>query len=246
MPVFRLSEELAFPNPALARRDGLLAVGGDLSAERLVLAYSNGIFPWFSEDDPILWWSPPVRPVVNPADVRVPRSLAKAIRRKPYEIRLDTHFTDVVRACARAPRPGQSGTWITPEMRDAYVGLHALGIAHCAEAWAEDKLVGGLYGVCLGGAFFGESMFAKAPDASKVAFVTLCAQLARWGVELIDSQVTNEHTERFGTTEIPRAEFLARLRELVRRPMRQGPWTLDADLAQGGLPEKAGAGASGD
>ncbi len=233
MPVFRLSRELVFPPPELARRDGLLAVGGDLSAERLVLAYQNGIFPWYSEGDPILWWSPPVRPVVVPADVHVPRSLGKAMRKAQFEFRLDTAFAQVIEGCAVAPRPDQPGTWITEDMNRAYVHLHELGLAHCAEAWENGVLVGGLYGVALGAMFFGESMFTTVPDASKSTFVTLCAQLDRWGFELIDSQVTNPHTARFGTVEIARDEFLRRVRELVQLPTRRGNWALDADLRHG-------------
>lgn len=233
MPVYRLSEEIAFPDPSLARRDGLLAVGGDLSPERLVLAYSNGIFPWYSEGEPLQWWSPPVRPVVAPSRIHVSRSLRKVLGKRPYEIRLDTSFREVIEACAHTPRARQPGTWITDEMVEAYVRLHELGIVHSAEAWADGELVGGLYGVALGGAFFGESMFARRPDASKVAFVVLCRQLTRWGFELIDSQITNEHTRRFGTVEISRRSFLAAVRELVRRPGHVGAWRLDPDLPTG-------------
>lgn len=234
-----MSEEIAFPHPSLARRDGLLAIGGDLSPERLVLAYANGIFPWYSEGEPIQWWSPRVRPVIVPSEVHVGRSLGKVLGRKPFEIRLDTSFRQVIEACADAPRPGQPGTWITDEMVDAYVRLHELGIAHSAEAWVNGELVGGLYGVALGGAFFGESMFARSADASKVAFVILCRQLARWGFELIDSQITNEHTRRFGTVEIPRRSFLSIVHELVRRPGRVGAWSLDPDLPLGRQGENA-------
>jgi leucyl/phenylalanyl-tRNA--protein transferase len=231
VPVFELDDDLSFPRPELARRDGLLAVGGDLSVDRLVLAYSNGIFPWFSEGDPILWWSPPVRPVLEPARIHVGRSLEKAIRKQPYRLTFDTAFGDVIDACAKAPRPGQHGTWITRAMRKAYRQLHEAGIAHSAEAWQGDELVGGLYGIALGGAFFGESMFARAPDASKIAFVTLCRHLERWGFGLIDSQVTNEHTARFGTVEIPRSEFLARVREELKKPGKPGKWAVEGPAA---------------
>ena len=229
MPVFRLTKRLAFPDPSLADPSGLLAVGGDLSTERLLLAYSNGIFPWYGPESPPRWWSPPVRPVLRPAEVHVGRSLAKAVKRRPFELRLDTAFRAVMEACAE-PRPGQDGTWIVPEMVEAYTRLHELGLAHSAEAWSGGALAGGLYGVALGGVFFGESMFARVDDASKIAFVTLCRQLDRWGFELIDSQVTNEHTARFGTVEIPRDEFRSRVRSLLEKPTRRGPWTLDADL----------------
>ncbi len=230
MPVYQLTDEVVFPRPSLARADGLLAVGGDLTRERLVLAYSNGIFPWYSEGEPILWWSPPVRPVVAPAEIHVGRSLAKALRRRPYELRFDTAFRQVIDACASVPRKGQDGTWITAAMREAYLDLHQAGLAHSAEAWKDGDLAGGLYGVALGGAFFGESMFARAPDASKIAFVVLCRHLAAWGFGLVDSQVTNEHTARFGTVEIPRGEFLARVRRELKKPTRGGPWTVDETL----------------
>jgi len=238
VPVYRLTREITFPHPSLARRDGLLAVGGDLSPERLLLAYSNGIFPWFSEGDPIMWWSPPVRPVVAPGEVHVPRSLAKLMRKQPFEIRLDTSFERVIASCAFTPRPEEPGTWITHGMREAYGKLHELGLAHSAEAWQQGELVGGLYGVALGAVFFGESMFTREPDASKAAFVTLCAQLARWQFELIDSQVSNPHTARFGTVEIPRAEFVSRVQSLVERPSRRGQWVLDADLIHGPVAAK--------
>lgn len=228
--MFRLSRDLVFPAPRLARDDGLLAVGGDLSPERLMLAYANGIFPWFSEGDPILWWSPPVRPVLDPAEVHVGRSLAKTLRKKPYEIRLDTAFEDVIAACSEVERPDQAGTWITRDIQRAYTRLHRRGLAHSAEAWLDGELVGGLYGVCMGGVFFGESMFARAPDASKVAFVVLCRQLVAWNIRLIDSQVTNEHTARFGMVEIPRAEFLARVKTALDQPTRPGPWTLEVEI----------------
>lgn len=230
MPVFRLSRDLVFPAPRLARDDGLLAVGGDLSPERLMLAYANGIFPWFSDGDPILWWSPPVRPVLDPAEVHIGRSLAKTLRKKPYEIRLDTAFADVIAACSEVERPDQAGTWITRDIQRAYTRLHRRGLAHSAEAWLDGELVGGLYGVCMGGVFFGESMFARAPDASKVAFVVLCRQLVEWNIRLIDSQVTNEHTARFGMVEIPRAEFLARVKKALEQPTRPGPWTLEIEI----------------
>lgn len=232
VPVFELSQELAFPDPNRARRDGLLAVGGDLSPERLLLAYSNGIFPWFSEGDPILWWSPPVRPVLAPAEVRVNRSLAKTLRRAPYELRFDSACAEVIAACATVPRVGQGGTWITDDMQAAYTRLHELGFVHSAEAWQDGVLVGGCYGVAIGKAFFGESMFARAPDASKVAFVGLCRHLAAWGFGLIDSQVTNEHTERFGTVEIPRVEFLARVRGLAQQPTKRGRWSVESSLLE--------------
>ena len=228
MPVFRLSARLAFPPPELADESGLLAVGGDLRPERLLLAYSLGIFPWYSEGLPILWYSPDPRLVLEAGDLVVSRSLEKTIRRGRYRVTLDTAFDRVIRACAESPRPGQQGTWITEDMERAYRHLHELGYAHSAEAWLDDQLVGGLYGVSLGAAFFGESMFARAGDASKVAFVTLVEQLDRWGIDLVDCQVHTEHLARFGAAEWPRERFLRRLADALEQPTRSGRWQLDA------------------
>jgi leucyl/phenylalanyl-tRNA--protein transferase len=225
MPVFRLTRRLEFPPPELAE-DGLLAVGGDLCPERLVLAYSMGIFPWYEEGQPILWHSPDPRMVLPVASLRVPRSVAKAVRKGLYRVTLDTAFDDVIDACASVFRPGQHSTWITPEMRKAYGELFRRGLAHSAEAWAGDVLVGGLYGVSLGGVFFGESMFARASDASKVAFVTLMGALRAWGMTLVDSQVYTDHLARFGAEEWPRSRYLKELREALKRPTRKGPWRL--------------------
>jgi leucyl/phenylalanyl-tRNA---protein transferase len=226
MPVFELDDRLIFP-PAHYAEDGLLAVGGDLSPERLILAYSQGIFPWFSEGQPILWHSPDPRMVLLADRLRVPRSLKKTLRKHPYRITLDTAFPKVIEACATVPRPGQRGTWITRSMKKAYLELHRRGLAHSVEAWREDRLAGGLYGVCLGTAFFGESMFAKEPDASKVAFVTLVEQLGRWGIQLIDSQVYTPHLARFGAEEWPRRRYLAALKKAVAQSTRVGPWSFD-------------------
>jgi leucyl/phenylalanyl-tRNA--protein transferase len=224
--IFRLDDRIVFPRPELAEPSGLLAVGGDLEPERLVLAYALGIFPWYSEGQPILWHSPDPRMVLRSSEIHVGRSLAKAMRRPGYEVRLDTAFAEVIERCARVPRPGQTGTWITADMVAAYVELHERGIAHSAEAFLDGKLVGGLYGVSLGAAFFGESMFATAPDASKVAFVTLVQQLARWGIELVDCQVRTDHLARFGAKEWPRSRFLAALQEALATPTRVGAWRL--------------------
>jgi leucyl/phenylalanyl-tRNA--protein transferase len=231
MPLFRLSRALVFPDPSLAEPDGLLAVGGDLRPERLVLAYRVGLFPWFNQDTPILWWSPDPRFVLEPSQVRVGRSLAKRIRQRPYVIRADTAFEAVVRACGEAPRPGQDGTWITDEMVDAYVRLHRLGVAHSVEAWDGGALVGGLYGVAIGRVFFGESMFARAPDASKIAFVQLCRAIADRGGNLVDCQVPTDHLARFGAMGWPRPRFLDHLRAHVGPPdapvegLPMGSWT---------------------
>lgn len=227
MPVFRLDSRLIFPPPELAE-DGLLAIGGDLSVDRLILAYSQGIFPWYSEGQPILWHSPDPRMVLRAEQLHVPRSLAKLQRRARFEITLDTAFADVIEACAKAKRPGQRGTWITRAMKRAYAALHLAGYAHSVEARLNGELVGGLYGVSLGSAFFGESMFARASEASKLAFVTLVQQLRRWDITLIDCQVHTDHLARFGATEWQRAQYLASLEQAVGRPTRLGPWRFDA------------------
>lgn len=226
MPIFALDDRLIFPPPELADENGVLAVGGDLSIERLLLAYQMGIFPWYGEGLPIIWHSPDPRMVLIPDELHVPRSLKKAMRKEPYEIRLDTAFAEVMTACAKAPRPEQDGTWITDDMYDAYVDLHEHGFAHSAEAWSDGLLVGGLYGVCLGHVFFGESMFAKAPDASKIAFVTLVEQLRAWDIALIDCQVYTDHLQRFGAREWPRPKYLRELAKLVDEPTRVGRWRL--------------------
>jgi len=204
-----------------------LAVGGDLRPERLLLAYSRGIFPWYSKGQPILWHSPDPRMVLLIEDLTVPRSLRKTLKKSPFDITLDTAFPEVVEACASVPRPDQRGTWITPAMRKAYSELYRLGLAHSAEAWHEKRLVGGLYGVSLGGAFFGESMFTKVADASKLAFVTLVRQLQHWGINLVDCQVYTEHLARFGATEWPRSRYLAALAKALRQSTRQGRWAFD-------------------
>jgi leucyl/phenylalanyl-tRNA--protein transferase len=236
LPVYRLDDRLVFPPPDHAE-DGLLAVGGDLRPERLVLAYSEGIFPWYQRG-PILWHSPDPRMVLLADRLRVPRSLAKTIRRRPYVLTLDTAFRRVIQGCASVRRPGQRSTWITPAMREAYVELHRRGLAHSVESWRDGELVGGLYGVSLGAAFFGESMFALAPDASKVAFVALVEQLGRWGITLVDSQVYTEHLARFGAEEWPRDKYLAALRRALDRPHRAGPWAFDEPKADEPSPSR--------
>ncbi len=225
MPVFRLDRRLVFPDPNLAE-EGLLAVGGDLRPERLLLGYASGIFPWYEEGQPILWHSPDPRMVLEPEKLHVSASLEKAIRREPYTITFDTAFRDVIEGCAAARRPDEPGTWITPDMIEAYTELHRSGFAHSAEAWKGETLAGGLYGVSLGAAFFGESMFARSPDASKIAFVTLVRRLERWGITLIDSQVYTEHLERFGAVEWPRERYLATLAKAIQKPTRKGRWAL--------------------
>ncbi|OHC85995.1 MAG: leucyl/phenylalanyl-tRNA--protein transferase, partial [Sideroxydans sp. RIFOXYD2_FULL_59_7] len=201
----------------LEKPNGLLAAGGGLSPERLLDAYRHGIFPWFGEGDPILWWSPDPRMVLIPAEFRCSHSLRKTLRRGAYQLRTDTAFEQVMRACA-APRDGQNGTWIQEEMVHAYCALHGLGYAHSVETWMGGELVGGLYGVSLGRMFYGESMFSRRTDASKIALAHLCAQLQRWGFGMIDCQMNTAHLASLGAREIPRKEFLSRLQELINYP----------------------------
>jgi leucyl/phenylalanyl-tRNA---protein transferase len=229
MPVYRLDDRLVFPPVHLAE-DGLLALGGDLRPERLILGYTKGIFPWYAENLPILWHSPDPRMIMTTRDLVIQRSLRKQIRRKPYDLRMDTAFEQVLRGCAATPRPGQNGTWLIPEMVDAYVKLHVLGYAHSIEAWKDDELVGGLYGVSLGAAFFGESMFAKAPDASKIAFAAAVRQLDEWRIGLIDCQVHTDHLERFGAYEVPRMNYIELLRHALDEPTKRGTWRFEMDL----------------
>ena len=226
MPIYRLGRAVAFPDPALAEPDGLLAVGGDLQPERLLEAYARGIFPWFDDRSPILWWSPDPRLVLAPEELHVSRSLARTLRRGTFRVTADTAFDSVIRRCAEKGRPGQRGTWITPEMIDAYCALHRLGFAHSFEAWEGEALAGGLYGVSLGAVFFGESMFADAPDASKVAFARGVAWLASRGVGLVDCQVRTDHLVSLGARELPRREFLARVEAALEAPTLRGRWEL--------------------
>ncbi len=228
MPVYALPDEVLFPDPEAADPSGLLAVGGDLRPQRLLAAYAHGIFPWYSEGQPILWHSPDPRFVLFPGELHVTRTLRQSIRKQSYRLTLDSAFEEVISRCALVPRPGQWGTWITEEMEEGYVALHQLGFAHSVEAWLGDELVGGLYGVSLGSLFFGESMFATQKDASKVAFVGLVNQLIRWDFSLIDSQVHTDHLERFGCREIPRSEYLLLLAQGLEATTRRGPWAFDA------------------
>lgn len=224
MPVYALGRALAFP-PVERAVDGLLAVGGDLSPERLLLAYRSGIFPWYDDRLPILWHSPDPRCVIAVDRVHVGRSLRRVIAKKTYDVRFDTAFEDVIEACKATPRPGQDGTWITEEMQDAYVELHRRGYAHSVESWQDGELAGGLYGVSLGRIFFGESMFAWRPDASKVALVTLATTLREWGFPIIDAQVPTPHTLAMGAEQWPRAKFIDVLRTELAHDTRQGSWT---------------------
>lgn len=224
MTIYRLFDEPVFPDPAEADPDGLLAIGGDLSPERLVSAYAQGIFPWYSAGSPILWWSPDPRLTLEPAALHVPASLRRVLNSRRFRFTLDQDFGRVIRACAAAPRPGQEGTWIVPEMVRAYERLHALGLAHSAEAWEDGELVGGVYGVALGSVFFGESMFHARPEASKALFATLVRWLGERGCTLIDCQQTTAHMLRFGASEMPRREFLRRVEEGLRSKVLAGRW----------------------
>ena len=211
-----LTSELTFPPlaTALTEKDGangLLAAGGDLSPQRLLAAYRRGIFPWYSAGDPLLWWSPDPRMVLIPEQLKISRSLARTLRQAPYEVRLDTAFADVIKACAKAPRDGQNGTWISSEMQSAYSELHRLGYAHSVETWRGGSLVGGLYGVALGQAFFGESMFSHVTDASKIALAHLCALLQQKSFGIIDCQMETNHLSSLGASPISRTEFATML-----------------------------------
>jgi leucyl/phenylalanyl-tRNA--protein transferase len=226
--VYRIPEDdVIFPDPTDAEDGGLLGVGGDLRPERLLLAYASGIFPWYNEGQPILWFSPDPRCVLEPAELHVGRSLRKTLRKAAYRVSLDTAFGEVIRACKDTPRPGQEGTWITQDMEEAYCHLHRMGHAHSVEVWSGDELVGGLYGVALGGLFAGESMFSRASDASKTGLVWLVKQLQRWGFGLVDAQIRTETLAKMGAVEIDRVAYLARIAALVSQPGRVGPWSFD-------------------
>jgi len=232
MPIFQLSKEIVFPPVELAEPEGLLAIGGDLGAERLLKAYSLGIFPWFSEGMPLLWWSPDPRMVLLPPELRVSRSLERLIRKGSFMVTIDKAFGDVIRNCVAVHADRSGGTWITEEMVEAYTALHHQGYAHSVETWQENALVGGLYGISLGGAFFGESMFTLSSNASKVAFVSLVRLLDNHGFAMVDCQMETSHLARFGARKIPRGEFI-RLLELCLEnpppqrgssPRRNKPW----------------------
>ena len=228
-----LTHNAPFPPVATAldAPNGLLAAGGDLGVDRLLDAYAHGIFPWFNEGEPILWWSPNPRMVLYPQELKISRSLRKTLRHRRFEVRFDTAFRDVMQACAET-RSGQGGTWISPRMIEAYSRLHQRGFAHSAETWIDGQLAGGLYGIAIGHMFYGESMFARVTDASKIAFVHLVWQLQRWGFGMIDCQMKTAHLASLGAREIPRADFLKRLNELIECPRPPGLWRPDSDLSQ--------------
>ena len=224
MPLFRLSHQLEFPPAWLARSDGLLCIGGDLSCDRLLLAYQNGIFPWFSKNEPILWWSPDPRLVLFPSRIKISRSLGKKIKKNRFHITIDQAFEQIIQACARPRKHPDEGTWLVDEMMTAYIALYKKGYAHSVEAWHQDRLVGGLYGVSLGCSFFGESMFSLEPDASKVALVALARHLDAHGFDIIDCQVTTDHLSQMGAVEISRHRFLDILSRSIRRQPDSGIW----------------------
>jgi leucyl/phenylalanyl-tRNA--protein transferase len=232
MPVYLLDRTDTFPPAVDAEASGLLAVGGDLRPSRLLRAYSEGIFPWYSEGEPILWFSPDPRTLIDTAGVRIDRGMRRTLMEAAeLELTMDTAFSQVIRACARVRRSGQSGTWITADMVEAYEQLHAAGYAHSVEAWSGDRLVGGLYGVSLGGYFAGESMFHLVTGASIRALVALLSQLAAWEVGLFDCQMHTPHVGRLGAESWPRELFLRRLRDALLRPTRRGRWSFDRDAA---------------
>ena len=223
--LFRLDDnDYAFPSAELAEKDGLLAIGGDLSPLRLLNAYANGIFPWYNEDEPILWWSLDPRLIIRPGEMKVSKSLRHTLNTDKFEVRIDTRFKAVMQHCANTPREGQDGTWISKDILEAYCKLHELGFAHSFETYLDDKLVGGLYGIAIGKAFFGESMFHSVSDASKVAFYYLHQFLKAHGFKLIDCQQETPHLKSLGAYAIPRHDFLIELEDLVTEPSMIGNW----------------------
>ena len=229
MPIYQLSEQLIFPNPEEAEPEGLLAVGGDLSTERLLLAYTMGIFPWYSDEAPILWWSPDPRLILKPECLKISKSLKRIISKKQFSITMDHDFETVINSCATTKRK-EGGTWIVNEMINAYIELHHKGFAHSVEVWEKEKLVGGLYGVSIGRIFFGESMFSETNNASKIALVYLVKALSEWGFPCIDCQIKTEHLISMGAREISRHDFLNQLKKTVKEKTRVGRWSLPESL----------------
>ncbi|KAA0214901.1 leucyl/phenylalanyl-tRNA--protein transferase [bacterium] len=230
MPVYQLNRQIAFPDPRGADEDGIVAVGGDLAPARVLAAYACGIFPWPHEGMPLLWFSPDPRYLLPVGEIKLWRSLRQTLHKRPFRITLDRAFSRVMAGCAQAARKGERGTWITPALRRAFEALHEAGVAHSVEAWTGDELAGGLYGLSLGGMFCGESMFHRRDDASKVAFVALVQQLARWNFDFVDAETYTPHMARYGTRPVPREQFLESLARTLRRETRRGPWVLDDDL----------------
>lgn len=222
---FQLSNELVFPDPKLSEEDGLLAIGGDLSVERLLLAYTYGIFPWFNPGEPILWWSPKERPLFFPGAFKLSKSLKSSIRNKGYVVKFDTCFTEVLDACASSSRKEGNATWLSDEMKSAYRMLHKLGYAHSIETFHNDELVGGLYGVSLGKAFFGESMFTRKADASKIALFSLLENMKEWGFNFVDGQIPTDHMSSIGAQTIPQEKFIEMLDQALSFSDKTGKWT---------------------
>ena len=224
MPVFLLSDTIEFPTPHLASEDGLLAVGGDLSQERLLLAYRMGIFPWFSNNEPILWWSPDPRLVLYPHEIKISKTLRKVIKKDVFSVTMDIAFNEVINQCAQVRVQKNEGTWIVRDMIDAYCNLHEAGFAHSVEVWHQGDLAGGLYGVSLGKCFFGESMFTRVSNASNVGLVKLLEHLKELSFDMIDCQVPTEHLTRFGARKIPRKLFLKQLERSLTAVTKRGKW----------------------
>ncbi|MBC2714250.1 MAG: leucyl/phenylalanyl-tRNA--protein transferase [Desulfobacteraceae bacterium] len=226
MPIFRLSEKNSFPPPYFAEPEGLLAVGGDLSKKRILLAYQMGIFPWFTEDEPILWWSPDPRLLLYPSDIYVSKRLKRIIRQGKFKITCDTAFDRVISTCASVRVKNFQETWIGDAMIEAYCRLFESGYAHSVEVWHRGELAGGLYGLSLGGSFFGESMFSLVSNTSKIALVALCRFLNALSFDLIDCQVTTAHLKRMGAVEVSRSRYLKQLQQSVARHTLKGNWKI--------------------
>lgn len=224
MPIYRLTDELIFP-PVHGAEDGIVAVGGDLTDQRLLLAYRSGIFPWFSEQEPIIWWSPDPRYVIYPDELKVSKSMKQVMRNHSFTITMDRSFGEVITACAAQFRDGQEGTWITSGMREAYISLHQQGVAHSVEVWQADELVGGLYGVAIGKIFYGESMFHRLSNTSKIAFNTLVSHLKSRDFKLIDCQIETAHLVSLGARGIPRSRFITELEDGLAQPGFPGSWS---------------------
>lgn len=228
MPVFLLSDTIEFPPPHLASEDGLLAVGGDLSQKRLLLAYRMGIFPWFSDDGPILWWSPDPRLVLYPHEIKISKTLKKIIKKDVFKVTMDLAFNEVINQCAQVRLQKNQDTWIIEDIIEAYSRLHESGFAHSVEVWQQGELAGGLYGVSLGKCFFGESMFTRISNASSIALIKLVKYLEKLSFDMVDCQVTTRHLVRFGAREIHRALFLKQLEKSLNTPTKKGKWTYEA------------------
>lgn len=225
--IFSLEEDLIFPNPILSEKNGLLAIGGDLSPDRILLAYTNGIFPWFNPEDEIMWWSSPYRPIYVPGNIKVSKSLKTSLRKRDYIIKLDSNYEELMLNCANVYRKGQDSTWISEEIIESYRELFNQGLLHTIEVWYKGEMVGGLYGTAIGKAFFGESMFQKRSNASKIALYYLSKMLEDWGFLFIDSQVSNPHSFRMGARELSKNDFLKLLEKALDAETRRGPWEYD-------------------